>query len=147
MANNKILDKFKYLIGLDDLEDDLEEEFEESEIQERLNNKTNNKNRRVLNIHTNSNIRLVVFQPSKYEDTTKIVEALKNRKPVVVNLLNLDDELKRKVFDFVNGALYALEGDIQKVAKDIFILAPNNVEIDSNMKEALKNNGIFNWKK
>ena len=68
-----------------------------------------------------------------------------NIKPeTYLNTEKLDTDVKRQIFDFVNGAIYALDGSIQKVNKDIFILAPSNVEIDG-LKETLKNNGMFPW--
>ena len=89
-------------------------------------------------------MKIVVHEPLNYEEAPEIVENLKSRKVVVINFEQLDINLKRQIFDFVNGALYAMEGKIQKVTKDIFILAPNNVEIDG-LKEELKTKGIFPW--
>ena len=62
----------------------------------------------------------------------------------MLNFEQLDLDVKRQIFDFVSGALYALDGNIQKVNKDIFILAPENVAIDG-LKEELKNTGMFPW--
>ena len=62
----------------------------------------------------------------------------------IVNFEQLDATIKRQIFDFINGGLYAVEGRIQKVNKDIFILAPSNIEIDG-LKDELKNRGIFPW--
>ncbi|RKD34329.1 cell division protein SepF [Thermohalobacter berrensis] len=139
--SEKILNKVKYIIGLDDYEEDIEE-YEDEEIKHGIS-----KSNKILNIHTNSNMKLIIHQPNKYEDAPKIVEDLKSRKTIVMNLDKIESDLKRQVFDFLNGAVYALEGNIQKVAKDIFIIAPNNVEINGKIKEELKNRGIFPWKK
>ncbi|MSS43842.1 cell division protein SepF [Anaerosalibacter bizertensis] len=143
MAN--MLNKFKYFMGLEDLEeeygeDDYEEYDEELEgaRQMRVNNN-------VVSIHNNVNMKLVVHEPLSYEEAPSIIEDLKIRKTVVVNLEQLDTDCKRQVFDFMNGGLYALEGNIHKVTKDIFILAPNNVEIDGHLKEDLKSKGLFSW--
>lgn len=73
------------------------------------------------------------------------IDDLKMRKTVVVNLEELELECKKQIFDFINGGLYALEGNIHKVTKDIFILAPNNVEIDGQLKEDIKSRGLFTW--
>ena len=42
----------------------------------------------------------------------------------------MDMNIKRQIFDFVNGSLYALDGKIQKVNKDIFLSSPSNIEIE-----------------
>ncbi|WP_026893934.1 cell division protein SepF [Clostridiisalibacter paucivorans] len=147
MSNkSKLMNKVKYFIGLDDLDEEFEDTY--SNVPEDIDSISEKriKDKKIVNIHTNTNIRLAIHQPSRYEDTTKIVEDLKSRKPVVINLQNLESEVKRKVFDFMNGAVYALEGTIQKITKDIFVLAPSNVEIDGRIKEEIKTKGIFNWK-
>ncbi|MPM44226.1 Cell division protein SepF [bioreactor metagenome] len=46
----------------------------------------------------------------------------------------------------MNGAVYVLDGTIQKVSKAIFILAPNNVDIDASIKKELENSKtLFPW--
>lgn len=88
--------------------------------------KTSNK---VLNIHSNAQMNVVLFSPKSFEESTTIVDTLKSKRPVVMNISELDKDLGRKIFDFCSGALYAVDGHIQQVAKGIFILAPQNVDI------------------
>ena len=144
---SSFLDKAKYFIGLQDSYEDEEEyedydEFDEMELP--VSTKTKRHNNKVVNIHTNSSMKVVVHEPLSYEEAPTIVDDLKSRKTVIVNLEQLDLGVKRQIFDFINGGLYAMEGNIQKVTKDIFILAPSNVEIDG-LKDELKNKGIFSW--
>jgi cell division inhibitor SepF len=141
------MEKFKYFIGIDDLDTDEEQDYyDEYELEEfPMNTRTKKLNNNVVNIHTASNMKLVVHEPLSYEDAPKIVDDIKTRKTVVVNLEQLEPNIKRQIFDFISGGLYSLEGNIQKVTKDIFILAPNNVEIDGNIRDELKNKGVFNW--
>jgi cell division inhibitor SepF len=89
-------------------------------------------------------MKIAVHEPLSYEEAPAIIDDLKLRKAIVVNFEQLDTTVKRQIFDFINGGLYAVEGKIQKVTKDIFILAPNNIEIDG-LKDELKNRGIFPW--
>lgn len=140
------LNKIKYFIGVQDLDE--EEMFEDEQLYEDYDSavpsKTKKLNNKVLNIHTNTNMRIVVHEPLSYDEAPGIINDLKVRKTVVVNLEQLDMVVKKQIFDFINGGLYAMEGNIQKVTKDIFIFAPNNVEIDG-LKDELKNKGIFPW--
>ncbi|TJX16151.1 DUF552 domain-containing protein [Tissierella creatinini] len=141
---SKLVDKFKYFIGIDDYE---EEEFiqeVEEDIEVPSTTKTKKFNNKVVNIHTNSNMKIAVHEPLNYDDGPAIIDDIKVRKAVVLNFEQLDVALKRQIFDFVNGGLYAMDAKIQKVNKDIFILAPSNVEIDG-LKDELKNRGIFPW--
>lgn len=141
------VNKLKYFIGIDDLDiDDEYEDYEEDELEELpVNTRTKRVNNKVVNIHTAGNMKVVVHEPLNYEDAPKIVDDLKMRKTVIVNLEQLESGIKRQIFDFINGGLYSLEGSIQKVSKDIFILAPSNVEIDGNIRDELKNKGVFQW--
>jgi cell division inhibitor SepF len=144
----KILDKFKYFIGIDDYEEEdeliLEDEINEENSYDISAPKSKRFNNKVVNIHTNSNMKIAVHEPLSYEEAPAIIDDLKLRKAIVVNFEQLDTTVKRQIFDFINGGLYAVEGKIQKVTKDIFILAPNNIEIDG-LKDELKNRGIFPW--
>ena len=60
-------------------------------------------------------------------------DILKSRKPIVVNLESVEKNVARRIIDFLSGAVYALDGDIQKVSNGIFIIAPNNVNIMSDV--------------
>lgn len=142
----KFVDKVKLFMGLDVFEDEDEETYPEPlyEQQESFNHAPSKKNK-VLNIHTTTQMKVVIFEPNAYDEVQNIVDNLKNRKPVIVNLETLEAEVARRIFEFLNGAIYALDGSIQKVSSDIFILAPNNVEIAGNIKEELKNKGVFPW--
>lgn len=148
MMSNGIIGKLKYLTGLDDeFIDEIDEEIEE-EVEVPVT-KGVSKSNKVLNIHThtNNNVKLIVYVPSKFEEVTKLVNDLKSKKLVVLNLEPTPKDIKKQVFDFVNGAIYALEGNIQKISKDIFVVAPNNVEINANLKEELRSKGVFPWQK
>ncbi|CAK7021794.1 cell division protein SepF [Tissierella sp. P1] len=144
---SNFMDKIKYFIGVQDLEDEeVNEDYEEYEedYDVAVPTKTKKLNNKVVNIHTNSNMKIIVHEPLSYDEAPSIIDDLKSRKTVIVNLEQLDNNIKRQIFDFISGGLYALEGNIQKVTKDIFIFAPSNVEIDG-LKDELKSKGIFSW--
>ena len=100
---------------------------------------------KVVNIHTTAQLKVVVMQPQTYDDAAEIVDHLKSKKPVIVNLEKLEKEIARKVVDFLSGAVYALDGNIQKVSNGIFLIAPYNVGIMGDFKDELRNKGIFPW--
>lgn len=142
----KLIDKVKIFMGFDAFEDnEIEEEFPEEE--EDTVPVVGRRKNKVVNIHTTTQMKVVLYEPNNFEEAPSIVDDLKNRKPVIINLENTNSELARKFFDFLNGAIYALDGNIQKVSSGIFILAPNNVDISGNIKEELKNKGVFPWQK
>ncbi|NLY09891.1 MAG: cell division protein SepF [Tissierellia bacterium] len=143
-----IFDNFKNFMGLDNDYDDEVDGYEEQYPVEEEPAPSPIRSRRsrdnVVNIHSKSSMKICIHEPLNYEESPKIVDDLKHNKAVVLNFEQLDMNVKRQIFDFVSGGLYAVEGRMQKVNKDIFILAPPNVEIDG-IKEELKNQGVFPW--
>ena len=89
-------------------------------------------------------LRVVVVQPNTFDEAKDITIHLKQDKPVVVNLESVDGALAHRIFDFLCGAVYALDGSIQKISNRIFIIAPENVEI---MTDEIKTDskGAFIW--
>lgn len=79
---------------------------------------------------TGSNsLKLIVIEPSSFDESQKLVDNLKQKKPVIINLEKLETDTARKIFDFLNGATYALDGKVQKIANNIFVFAPKNVSV------------------
>ena len=144
-----IFNKFKNWITEEEEDfDGVEEEYEQEDEEEveQFTSIPNTKTAKIVNLHTASPMKVVIVEPKKYEEVTSIADQLKQRRAVIVNLENLDDAVTRKsIFDFMNGAVYVLDGSIQKVSKAIFILAPNNVDIDANMKKELESKAFFPW--
>jgi cell division inhibitor SepF len=62
-----------------------------------------------------------------------------------MNLESVERDVARRIVDFLSGAVYALDGNIQKVSNGIFLIAPYNVGIMGDFKDELRNKGIFPW--
>lgn len=150
---SEIVDKLKYLMGFEEMEED-EEEFAEVRKPEREPAKSNlspfpkepsRDGGRVVDFKQKPQMKLIVNEPAVFEDCSKIVDNLKNQKPVIINLEKLETEIAKRIFDFVSGATYALDGSVQKVANNIFVFAPENVDITSNIEEfkTLTNSNLF----
>jgi cell division inhibitor SepF len=145
-----IISKFKNWIVEED-EEFVEEEYEENVEsvlgEEDLNNAFNaSKGSKIVNLHTANQMKVVIVEPKVYDDAATIADHLKQRRAVIVNLEGLaSTEVRKSIFNFMNGAVYVLDGSIQKVSKSIFILAPNNVDIDANMKKELESKAFFPW--
>lgn len=144
------LDKFKDLVGIEEIDD---EEFEEerqqrhqperrpventgrpSIVPQRQDNNRDGKviamqNRTVKEI--TSAFKMVVIEPAGFDECPKLVDSLKSKKPIIINLERIESDSARKIFDFLSGATYALNGNVQKVANNIFVFAPENVDISS----------------
>lgn len=79
--------------------------------------------------------KMVLIEPKNFEECPKLVDNLKGRRPVIINLEKIETDAARKIFDFMSGATYALNGNVQKVANNIFIFAPENVDITEGQNE------------
>ncbi|MGO3018812.1 MAG: cell division protein SepF [Anaerococcus sp.] len=97
------------------------------------------------NFSTNSsNFRISIQEPVDYdEDASKIVDDILNKKVVVLNLELIEINMKQKIVDFVSGAVYALDGRIEKVTKGIFLICPKGINIDKSVTSQISA-GNFN---
>ena len=93
-------------------------------------------------------IKMVISQPTSFEQSDEICSFLKERKSVIVNLEYVNKEVARRIVDFISGGVYALDGYIQKVSNSIFLVAPSNYEITNEMaREEIKNKLSVSWLK
>ena len=97
----------------------------------------------VVSIHTNVQMQVCIVKPECYEDAQEICDEVKARKPVVVNLEKVEYPIAQRIMDFLSGTCYSLNGSIQRVANNIFIIAPENVDVSGDFKEELKTKGII----
>ena len=96
-----------------------------------------------------SQFKMVVIEPNGFEECPKLVDSLKAKKPVIINLENLETDIARKIFDFLSGATYALNGNVQKVTNNIFVFAPENVDVtykDSTKQVAAPESSRSMWR-
>ena len=87
----------------------------------------------VVNIPFNqTQVKVVIVEPLKFDDAQKIADCLREQRPVVVNFENTEAEVVRRITDFVTGTIYAIDGNLQAVGRDILLCAPKNVDIAAN---------------
>lgn len=84
-----------------------------------------------------------VVAPAQFPDAQQIGDRLKANQPVIVNLQGADRDLSRRMVDFCSGATYALGGSMDKVARDVFLLTPSNVEVSAEEKRRLQERGLY----
>lgn len=149
----KISDKIKYFMGVDDHSDESMEsdsvktnEFvqRKSTVNENDEVETSGPVNKVYDI-SRSRMRVVIHSPSNFEESEKIVKNLLENKPVILNLSKLEEGVTNKVFNFCSGALCALQGHMIKIDNGIFLLAPSNIDVTGDIKEELEAKGMFSW--
>ena len=145
-----LINKMLNLVGFDNEEELMEEEGYNSNTsnsnQENVKGNTNpfKKNSKVVNLSDANQLKLVVMQPNSFDDAQDVCDHLKEKKPVVINLEYADKDTARRRIDFLSGAVYGVDGHIEKVSTSIFLLVPYNVDILNTAKED-KNKGTFPW--
>ncbi|MBQ6332973.1 MAG: cell division protein SepF [Clostridia bacterium] len=77
-----------------------------------------------------ASMKMIVYHPVCYDDAQSIVDNLKNRRPVIVNMEELDGNCAQRVLDFLLGSIYALNGTINKISRGIFLVAPRDVDVE-----------------
>ncbi len=149
-----LFNKFKVLIGVDDVEEEevqtvsapisvqpasVDRRRTQAAYGERNNTfvqpKMDHRENKVVSMQNTGKkqFKLLITEPKSFDECSKLVDNLKSKKPVIINLEKLESETARKIFDFLIGATYALDGKVQKIANNIFIFAPENVDVLSGM--------------
>ncbi len=148
-----IMNKIWGAFGMDAAEENEEKDYEEinnEEIEEDENNKENKiwGRRKVVNLPQTQQIKMVISQPTTFEQAEDICDLLKDKQSVIVNLEYVNKDVARRIIDVVSGAVHALDGHIQKVSNSIFLIAPFNYEITNEMaREEIKNKLSVSWLK
>jgi cell division inhibitor SepF len=85
--------------------------------------------------------RVQVVAPTRFGDAKEIADFLKANRPVIVNLQVAERDLQRRMIDFCSGVTYALSGEMEKVADEVFLLAPTNVKVSEEERQRLQERG------
>ena len=87
----------------------------------------------VLNMNSSGSVsnkqEVVLFRPNSFNDTSKAADDLRTHKAVIVNMENVDKAMARRVVDFLSGCVYALDGDVKKIAQSAYLFCPHNMDI------------------
>lgn len=102
-------------------------------------------NTKITSYNTSDQIKMIVINPDNYDEAREICDYIKSGKPVVVNLENMQFETAQRVMDFLSGSCYSLNGNVQRVAKNIFIVAPNNIDVSADYKSQQSKTANLPW--
>jgi cell division inhibitor SepF len=84
-----------------------------------------------------------VVVPVGFNDAQEIGDKLKANQPVIFNLQGVDRDLSRRLIDFSSGLTYGLGGQMERVAEQVFLLTPSNVEVSAEEKRRLQERGLY----
>ena len=152
-----IMEKVWGLFGMDPAEDKEEEEVEnydqedeevteEEEQEQETRRPWGRKNSKVVSMPQVQQVKMVISQPTNFEQAANICDLLKQKKSVIVNLEYVNKDVARRIIDVVSGAVHALDGHMQKISNSIVLIAPFNYDIENDMaRDEIKNKLSVSW--
>lgn len=85
------------------------------------------------------NGKIALFEPRIYGDAREITEQLLNGQATIINFSQMDPKVAVKTVDFLNGAVFAMDGEIQRIGEQIFLCTPKNFEVTGKTMSDLAN--------
>lgn len=152
MAGSNLMNKFWNFIGVEQEEEEEELEnydYEQEEDDEEEGRKLFGRNKgKVVDMPQGNQVKMVISQPSTFEQSEEICQYLVERKSCIVNLEYVNKDIARRIVDFISGSVCALNGHIQKVSNSIFLVAPANYDIANEMgRDEVKSKLSVSWLK
>ena len=146
-----IMEKVWGLFGVEPAED-REEEIEEVDTEEVENEEEEDKriwgrkNSKVVPMPQTQQVKMVISQPTTFEQAANICDLLKQKKSVIVNLEYVNKDVARRIIDVVSGAVHALDGHMQKISNSIVLIAPFNYDIENEIaRDEIKSKLSVSW--
>ncbi|MDR3240061.1 MAG: cell division protein SepF [Clostridiales bacterium] len=101
---------------------------------------------KILNFRSGAQLQVMLTYPKEVADATTVCDYIREGSPCVVNLDGVERPSAQRIADFLGGAIYAFNGEIQRISNSIFIVSPTNIHINGEFEEELKSSGvIFPW--
>ena len=101
-------------------------------------------NNKVLEMYTRaqgSGSEVVIRHPMDVSEAAKVCDLVREYKVCVVDLTGMERSMAQRIADFLGGACYAVNGCVQRISRDIFIIAPEGVRISGDVKDELEKDG------
>jgi cell division inhibitor SepF len=83
-----------------------------------------------------------VVSPTSFNHAQEVADKFKANQPVLLNLQGVDRDLARRLIDFSSGLCYGLTGHMEKVAHQVYLLTPTNVEVSAEERRRLQERGL-----
>ena len=97
----------------------------------------NNKSSKVVGMPgiSNSSSEVSLMEPRSFDEMPQAIQALRERKTVILNLTMMDPDQAQRAVDFVAGGTYAIDGHQERVGESIFLFAPSCVNVTSSFPD------------
>lgn len=84
-----------------------------------------------------------VVEPHAYDDAQEIGDKMKASVPVIMNLQGVEDDLFKRLTAFASGLAYGLGGQVQRLARRVYLITPASVEVSAEDRRRLAERGLF----
>ncbi len=79
-----------------------------------------------------------VIKPQEFDDAQTVADFLKTGKTIVINLEGLEIDPAQRIIDFIGGACYGINGELKAISSNIFIAAPDNIEVSGDLRDEIE---------
>ncbi len=76
-----------------------------------------------------------LMEPRSFDEMPKAIQALRERKTVILNLTMMEPDQAQRAVDFVAGGTFAIDGHQERVGESIFLFAPSCVTVTNSFQE------------
>ena len=83
-----------------------------------------------------------VVSPHSFTEAQDVADRFKGNQPVIINLQGADRDLARRLIDFASGLCYGLGGQMERVADQVYLLTPSDVEVSDEERRRLRERGL-----
>lgn len=83
-----------------------------------------------------------VVSPVSFTEAQDVADRFKGNQPVIINLQGADRDLARRLIDFASGLCYGLGGQMERVADQVYLLTPTDVEVSDEERRRLQERGL-----
>ena len=150
--SNKVVNKLWSMLNMN-AQDEQEENYDDVDDYEDINEEEKKpikglfgrKNNKVQS--SQSSVKMVVMQPTIFENAEEICDLLREKKSIIINLEYVNKDVARRIIDVVSGAVHVLDGHMQKISNSIFLIAPYNYDIATDTKDESKSKLPVSWLK
>lgn len=86
-------------------------------------------------ISSGAALEMKVVKPERFDEVRTIGEHLLARRTVVLNLEETNKETTKRIIDFLCGVVFAIDGQVKKVANATYVVTPKNVDVSGEQSE------------
>ncbi|MBP3223385.1 MAG: cell division protein SepF [Actinomycetaceae bacterium] len=75
--------------------------------------------------------RIFTARPTSFESVREFAVPYRNGTPVILNLEDVPAEDQRRIVDFSSGLCFGLEGHLNRISDNVFLLTPHSLKMET----------------